>query len=255
MTDSSNNLQNEFDDTQKRMIEDLQKIAVDAALNQSWTSAIEANLKILKEDKKNIASLNRLGFAYMNAGNKDEAVKTFQKVKKLDPYNLIAIKNLTKLGMMKSGSYPSTPCGSAVSPMMFLEDPGKTRIVQCVNVAPAQTLSHYSCGQEIFLRPKNHCIELRDSAQTYLGALPDDLSFRLIKYLKANNQYCVHIKSADNKNLTVFIRELSRGKKFSNQPSFASTQLFQSYHRELPPDGQSEEKPDVSATGEEPEEE
>jgi tetratricopeptide (TPR) repeat protein len=255
MTDTSNDLQNDFVEAKKHIIEELQKTAVDAALNQSWSAAIEANLKILKEDKKNIASMNRLGFAYMNAGNKDEAIKTFQKVKKLDTYNVIALKNLTKLGTMKSGALSATPSGSAVSPMMFLEDPGKTRIVQCVNIAPAQTLSHFSCGQEIFLRAKNHCIEVRDSVGTYLGALPDDLSFRLIKYLQANNQYSIHIKSVDNKNLTVFVRELSRGKKFANQPSFASTQLIQSYHRELPPDGQSDEKPDVSVTGEEPEEE
>jgi tetratricopeptide (TPR) repeat protein len=255
MTDTSNDLQNEFLDAKKHIIDELQKIAVDAALSQSWTAAIEANLKILKEDKKNIASFNRLGFAYMNSGNKEEAVKTFQKVKKLDPYNVIAIKNLTKLGTMKDGTHPATPSGNMVSPMMFLEDPGKTRIVQCVNIAPAQTLSHFSCGQEIFLRAKNHCVEVRDSLGVYLGALPDDLSFRLIKYLQANNEYNVHIKSVDNKNLTVFIRELSRGKKFSNQPSFASTQLIQTYHRELPPDGQADEKPDVSVTGEEPEEE
>lgn len=79
--------------------------------------------------------------------------------------------------------------------------------------------------------------------------------FGLSNIFKENNQYNLHIKSVDAKNLTVFIRELSRGKKFANQPSFASTQLVQSYHRELPPDGQSDEKPDVSVTGEEPEEE
>jgi tetratricopeptide (TPR) repeat protein len=255
MTDPTNEPLTNPEEQKKQLIDILQKKAVEAALSQSWDTAIDANTKIIKEDKKNIASLNRLGFAYMNSGKKEEAVKTFEKVKKLDPYNVIAIKNLAKLNMLASGKTNIMPTGAMVSPMMFLEDPGKTRIVQCVNIAPIQTLSLFSCGQEIFLRPKHHSVEVRDASGAYLGALPDDLSFRLIKYLEGKNQYSVYIKSVSNKNLTVFIRELSRGKKFTNQPSFASIQLFQSYNRELPPDGQGDEKPDVTVTGEEPEEE
>jgi len=256
MTDTSHDPQIDVDQIKQKAIDDLQKNAVSAALAQQWEEAISVNLAILKLEKTNIAALNRLGFAYVNAGKKDDARKTFEKVKKIDPYNQIANKNLYKLDTIKSARKPSDPCGILVSPIMFLEDPGKTKISQCVNVAPAQSLLQLSCGQEVFLKPKNHCVEIRDVMGSYLGALPDDLSFRLIKYLDGNNKYHVYIKSVDKKSLTVFIRETSRGKKFAKQPSFASAQIVQSYNRnEQPADSISDDKPDVSATGEEVEEE
>lgn len=110
--------------------------------------------------------------------------------------------------------------------MFFLEEPGKTKIVMCINPAPAALLSSVSPGDEIVLHARNHSVEIRNYKNAYLAALPDDLSFRLIKFLAGGNTYQALIKSVGKNSLTVFLRELSRGKRFSNQPSFASTGIF-----------------------------
>ncbi len=86
-------------------------------------------------------------------------------------------------------------------------------------------------GEEIELKAKNHVVELRSSANVYLAALPDDLSFRLIKFLAVGNTYQALVKSVGKNTLTVFLRELTRGKRFATQPSFATTAMYVPFTR------------------------
>lgn len=196
--------------------------AIACALKQDWQNAIRINTTLLKEDKGNIDAHNRLGFAYLKTGQIVLAKKTFQKVLNIDPYNQIALKNLKKLGTVKLKDLQENG-GNHISPIMFLEEPGRTKIVTCINVAPTNILSTLSCGQEVYLRAKKYCVEIRTTNNTYLGALPDDLSFKLIKFLAGGNEYQAIVKMAAKNTLIVFLRETNRGKKFSNQPSFISS--------------------------------
>lgn len=199
--------------------------AIASALSQNWKEAIRINLLLLKTDKHNISLLNRLGFAYMQNGQISEAKKTFLQVIKLDPYNQIAEKNVKKLGLVRQKDLLNTK-RVEVAPMSFLEEPGKTKIVECVNTAPLPVLSTVSPGEVIELKAKNHVVEIRNQRHTYLGALPDDLSFRLIKFLAVGNTYQALVKSVRKNSLVVFLRETSRGKRFANQPSFTSSALY-----------------------------
>jgi tetratricopeptide (TPR) repeat protein len=231
---------------------ELKHQAIEDALNLNWQDAINVNLTILKKINNDTDTLSRIGFAYLKLGKFKESIKYFNKVMAIDPYNQIAIKNLQKLDNLKNESGISSSVGSMVSPLLFLEDPGKTRLAQCVNIASSKILANAHAGQEVYLKPKNHSVEIRDINNTYLGALPDDLSFRLIKYLSGNNKYTVFIRSVDKNMLTVLIREMERGKKFINQPSFLTVNMFQTYSRSLTNEN---DKPDVTPTGEDEEKE
>lgn len=199
--------------------------AVAAALAQNWKEAIHLNTAILKTQKDNIEACSRLAYAYLKTGQLPLAKKTYERVLSLDQYNHIALKNLKKLGNLKKKDVVS---GSDhhMSPLMFLEEPGKTKIVDCIHVAPNQILSTLSPGEEVQLKAKNHCIEIRSSQNTYLAALPDDLSFKLMKLLEAENTYQAIVKGVEKNGLKVLIREMSRGKRFANQPSFTSTTSY-----------------------------
>ena len=98
--------------------------------------------------------------------------------------------------------------------------------MECVHLAPAQILSSLTHGQEVYLKAKNHCVEVRDGQHRYIAALPDDLSFKLLKFLAGGNQYQVVIKGVEKKSLHIFLRETSRGKRFTNQPSFTTTVAY-----------------------------
>ncbi len=242
------------DDTSEfaALFEDLKAKAISAALANDWKEAVSINESILAKDKTNIDALNRLGYAFWRIGQTEKSRLSFLKVKKLDPYNQIAEKNLNKLeSAFKQKISPDDQNNNPypVSPLDFLEDPGKTKLVQCINIAPNQTLSCIHCGQEVFLKPKNHTIEIRDESNRYLAALPDDISFRLIKLMAGNNTYSCIVKNVCKNTVTVLLREISRGKKFANQPSFTSNTFSMGYLvKEMAPDI---EKPDTSETGEE----
>ena len=221
--------------------------AIAAALSQNWKDAIRINTLLIKQNTNDIDALNRLGYALLMAGKLTVAKRIFQKVLTADPYNQIALKNTKKLSSLKKRDVVGVGKQS-VSPLHFLEEPGKTKLALLVNPAPSKVLVTLSSGQEVQLKPKNHCVEIRSNNNTYLGALPDDLSFKLLKLLAAGNRYQVIVKSVGKNALTVILRELFRGKRFANQPSFTSSSAFIRGPRtdEKPTDG-----PNVTPTGEE----
>src|SRR5689334_10626470 len=123
--------------------------AIAAALAQDWKEAIHINTGLLKINKDDIESLCRLGFAYLKTGQLLAAKRTYQKVLDLDKYNQIATKNLKKMTSLKKKDLENEGT-TFMSPMIFLEEPGKTKIVECVHVAPMNVLSTLSAGQEVF---------------------------------------------------------------------------------------------------------
>ena len=223
-------------------------VAIAAALAQDWKEAIRVNLAVLKEEKSDIEALCRLAFAYLKTGQLLAAKRTYLKVLDLDKYNQIATKNLKKMTTLKKKDM-ANEASAFMSPMIFLEEPGKTKIVECVHVAPTHTLSTLSAGQEVFLKPKNHCIEVRTSSCTYVAALPDDMSFKLHKMMAAGNTYQAIVKGVDKKSVKIMLRELTRGKKFAKQPSFTSSTSYVSFAK-----SGTREIPDMTPTGEDADE-
>jgi len=219
--------------------------AVDSALHQNWKEAIRINSAILKEHKENTEALLRLAYAYLKTGQLTLAKKTYERVLAVDQYNQIAQKNLKRLTIIKKKNL-THDTNRNLSPLVFLEEPGITKIVECIHAAPTQILSTLSAGQEVYLKPKNHCVEIRSLQNIYLAALPDDMSFKLNKLIAAGNTYLVVVKSIEKNGLRVLIRELSRGKRFANQPSFTSTTSYVPFAR-----SGSAEGPDMTPTGEE----
>lgn len=218
--------------------------AIAAALAQDWKEAIRVNLAILKRDTRDIESLCRLAFAFLKTGQLLAAKRTYQKVLVLDKYNQIATKNLKKMTSLKKKDMTSG-ASSYMSPMIFLEEPGKTKIVECVHVAPSHVLSTLSAGQEVFLKPKHHGIDVRTSNRTYVAALPDDISFKLHKMISGGNTYQTIVKGVDKKSVKVMLRELKRGKRFASQPSFTSTTSYVSFAKSGRGDS-----PNMTPTGE-----
>ncbi len=204
--------------------------AIAQALAQHWSEAIRTNTAILAQDKGDIDALCRLAFAYLKTGKFTQAKTTYHKVLVLDPYHHIALKNLKRLGTLKRKDVTGVPM-QAISPLQFLEEPGKTKIVECVHLAPVAILSTLVSGQEVILKAKNHCVEVRDAKNRYLAVLPDDISFKLNKFMDAGNRYQALVKGVEKQSLKIFLRELSRGKRFAHQPSFTAITSYVPFTR------------------------
>ena len=204
----------------------LEEQAIKAALAQNWSKALEINKKILKDSPKNIAALNRLGRAYWEMGKIEQAQQTYKKVLSLDRFNPIANKNLKRL--TKSAKIKKIFEGKNASPRLgeiFLEEPGKTKIVKLVRLTSPSVLAQLNNADLVTLKAKKRTISVLSAKGNYLGTIPEDLSTRLIKFIKGGNQYQAFVKSVDHQKLEILIREVSRAKKFFNTPSFPQGKL------------------------------
>lgn len=207
----------------------LTSLAVQAALATDWNEAIRLNRKILKENARDIETLNRLAYALMESGDLDEARKLYQKVLRFDHANPIAEKNLRKIAMMWDGKKKKItpgkthiPNGNAHSDIssIFLEEPGKTKITRLRNLAEPLILSYLRPADEVTLTIKRHSIFVKTQANVYIGALPDDIAHRLIPFMKGGNQYKAYVKAVEKNAIAILIKEIKKGKRFRNNPSF-----------------------------------
>ena len=122
--------------------------AIQAALTQNWETAINFNQVILEENPKNVAALNRLAKAYWELGDLNEARSIYQRVLRLDRFNPVAQKNLTRLA--KS----ATPHRSKSLTINFLEEPGKTKSVSLLRLGNPTTIDSITAGEMVKLQIK-----------------------------------------------------------------------------------------------------
>ena len=192
--------------------------AINAALKQNWTEAVQLNEILLTNEPTSIDSLNRLAFAFLSLGQPKNAKSLYEKVLSLDMKNPIAIRNLKRLNDSKTNKI-NVPLNN-----LFIEEPGKTKVIELLNIADKKAVSHLRSGEMLELRIKRNKIFAIDSENQYIGMLPDDICQRLIKFINAGNQYEAYIRTVDNNKICILVRETKRIKRFKDQPSFVSTE-------------------------------
>lgn len=194
--------------------------AIQTALTGDWKNAINLNRQLLSENPEDIDTLNRLALAYAISGKAKDAKTTYLKVLDIDPLNPIALRNVQRL---KEKTLTKKNDNSALQiSNNFLEETGKTKVVELVNTTQPKIIQTLRTGQFVTLSIKRSKIFVLLDEKQYIGVLPDDLGRRLIKFMKSGNKYDAYIKSANPHHVIVFIKELKRSAKYKNQPSFLS---------------------------------
>lgn len=194
----------------------LKSQAIQTALVGDWTNAISLNQSILAEEPNDIDTMNRLAFAFLSSGDPKNAKEIYEKVLMLDMQNPIAIRNLKRLN---DGNIKRVP---VLINNLFIEEPGKTKVIELNNIAEKKVISHLRSGEKLDLKIKRNRIFAYDQEEQFVGMLPDDLCQRLIKFMEAGNEYESYVRTVDSNKVSVFIREVKRVPKFKNQPSFVS---------------------------------
>ena len=209
-------------------------LAIQTALAGDWEGAIKINEELLAENSNDIDTLNRLAFAWSSMGNIKKAKAIYQQVLDIDEHNPIASRNIKRLNGSDGKQFTS------VAPLsfsnLFIEEPGKTKVVELINIADKKTLTMLRSGEKIDMQIKRMKIFVMSQQKHFIGMLPDDLGKRLIKLIEAGNQYDTFIKSSQENKVIIFIRETKRVLKFKNQPSFITLEktrfTFKTIHDE-----------------------
>jgi len=204
------------------MNEDLARKAVAAALAGNWKEAEKINKQILKNDRSDIDALNRLARAYAEQGNLKKAKETARKVLKINPFDQIASKSLKKWQSLKRGE---TIVSGPSSAEAFLEEPGKTKVVSLLHLGDSSVLAKLDAGDKVKLVSHKHRVSVTTLDGKYIGRLPDDIAAILRRFIKSGYQYQTLIKSIEPRGARVFIREIKRGEKLKDVPSFPAEKI------------------------------
>ncbi|HWY78995.1 MAG TPA: tetratricopeptide repeat protein [Candidatus Sulfotelmatobacter sp.] len=194
----------------------LKNQAIQAALAGDWQRAIDLNQLVLQEDPEDIDTLNRLAFAFLSSGNPKDAKSLYEKVLSLDMQNPIAIRNLKRLHDV------NTKRTNIIINNFFIEEPGKTKVIDLLNIADKKVITHLRSGEKLDLRIKRNKIFIYDLDNQFIGMLPDDICQRLIKFMSEGNEYEAYVRTINSNKVSIFVRETKRTKKFKDQPSFVS---------------------------------
>ncbi len=239
-------------------IEILEQQAIEAAINSDWEKAIEFNTTVVKEDTTNIDAYLRLGYAYLQLNNLKRSQKFYKRALRIQPKNILALDHLEKIQILESKKKSKTASTVKYAPDLFLEIPGRTKTIQLVNLGKKEDLAGLSIGQEVILKEKKRKLEVRILDNDYIGSLPDDISKRLLFFIKEKSVYKTYIKDIDLSEVVVFMKEISKGSKVKHFPSFPSnphvmlTDIHQ-MEEELHEEGEKDSKDDDDEEGDEEE--
>lgn len=200
-------------------IERLENQAIDAAIKSDWGQAIDLNSQILEHDKKNVQAILRIAYAYLQTADYENAKKYYHKALRAQPKNSVAHQYLEKIEILEKGSSkPQTQ--KSFNPHLFIESFGKTKTATLANLGQKQVLAQLSIGQQVVLKIKKRRVEIRTNEDEYVGTLADDISKRLILFIKAKSTYTAYIKEVSLTKVYVFIREDKKGRAVSHHISF-----------------------------------
>ena len=195
--------------------------SIQAASQNNWEQVVKLSEEILKNTPKDTDSLNRLAYAYLQMGYNARAKKIYKIVLKIDKYNQIAQKNLKRLTATKSDKSRKKPTPIIIgTPYSFLEEPGKTKIVNLCKLPSKNTLLKLKIGEKLFFKKRHRSLVAIDSNKTYLGVFPDDISLHLLDLCNKKFEYECIVKSVSLNSLQVFLREIKKPVKFREIISF-----------------------------------
>lgn len=203
------------------MYDELARKAIDAALQNQWDNALKYNLQILEDNESEVGALNRVSQAYLQKGKFSEAKEAAIRVLEVDPLNKIAAKRIEKIDMLiEKGLSPVTMQTTKHIDRVFIEEPGKTKVVSLINVCEHSKLMTLNAGDSVLLIDKINKIVVTTHEREYIGRLPDDVANRILYLLKLGNNYSTFIKSLKKDSVQIFIREVKNANSIDDIVSF-----------------------------------
>jgi len=137
----------------------------------------------------------------------------------LDPYNIIAQKNLQRLSYLGEGTGEEDD-SDRVEPQHFIEETGKTGVVALNKLAPLAVLAKMVAGDRVYLKVDRAGLNVENGRGEYVGQVEPKHGQRLIKLMGGGNRYSAAIVSISEERVTVIIREIYQDPSQAGQLSF-----------------------------------
>jgi len=195
------------EEEKSRLRRQASKQAVALAMEGRWQEVVEANKSLLEKFPDDIDAYNRLGRAYMELADYTAAKGAYEKALELDPYNVIAQKNLNRLTLLRKASGAGEAPAAKVEPQQFIKEVGKAGVVSLAALAPVERLARLVTGAAVGLKVDGTHLVAEAANGEYVGQVDPRHGLRLIKLMEGGNRYSAAIVSASETAVTVMIRE------------------------------------------------
>jgi len=206
------------EEEQVRLRRQRSKQAIALAMQGRWREAVAANQEIIASFPHDVDAYNRLGRAYIELGDYGQAKEAYQRAIEIDPYNVIAQKNLRRLPYL--GEAGSEADSDRAEPQHFIEETGKAGVVSLYRLAPPEVLARMAAGNKAYLKVDGSGLTVTNARGEYLGQVEPRHAQRLIKLMEGGNQYAAAIVSTAEERVLVIIREAYQDPSQAGQLSF-----------------------------------
>jgi hypothetical protein len=213
------------EDKQGKLKRQTSKQAITLAMEGRWQEALEINKGIIANFPNDVDAHNRLGKAYMELGEYDQAKEAYAKALQLDQYSTIARKNLERLDRLSGEAPPREVNSEKAKPHLFIEEIGKAGVVKLYQIAPSERLVKMMAGDTVILKPQDSSLMVENVGEEYLGLVPAKQGQRLTKLMQGGNKYTAAIVSSNETAISVIIRETYQDPSQIDQISFPGKRL------------------------------
>jgi tetratricopeptide repeat protein len=193
--------------------------AIELALQNKWVEAVQVNRGIMDRFGPDEDTLNRLGKAYTELGQHDDAVEAYKSTLKMNPVNPIAQKNLAKLQALRGGQ-PVPVSKARVDVDAFIEETGKTALTALHVHTEGDPCTKVAGGDPVKLIVAGDTMNVETARGIALGHLDHALGRRLIKFLEGGNRYSGAVATCEGGAVKIIVRETYQDPKFFGRPSF-----------------------------------
>ncbi len=201
------------------------KQAIALAMEGRWREAVTANQDLIENFPNDVNAYNRLGRAYMELGEYSKAEEAYRRAIELDPYNVIAKKNLDRLSRLGKATVGLLGDADKIEPQQFVEETGKAGVVNLYRLAPPEVLAKMVAGDRVQLKIDGSNLIVGNARGEYLGRVEPRHEQRLIKLMEGGNKYSSAVVSSTEGLVTVIVREVYQDPGQAGRPSFPAKEF------------------------------
>ena len=210
----------EITEEKDRLRRQMSQEAINLAMQGRWREAISVNYNIIESMPTEVDAYNRLGKAYTELGEIEQAKEAYKKTLALSPKNIIAIKNLNRLAQLRKPLNVVPEERPKAAPHVFIGDVGKAGVINLQRLASNDVLARMTAGDQVYLKAKGHHLVVENEKEEYIGVVESPHGFRLAKLLEGGNKYSAAIVSVDENRVKVIIRETFQHPSQASKLSF-----------------------------------
>ena len=194
--------------------------AIALALESRWAEALAVNQALVERHGADEDTLNRIGKALTELGQREEALASYSSSLQLNPLNLIAQKNVRKLTAMLESKSTAAGSAAAIDVELFTEEPGKSAHHRAQRTLasrrPSRSLRETSSsstarGRRCGPRPHAGSRSARSTPRSLAGWCP---------LMETGNRYSAAVARLEDERVEIILRETYQAAENARKSSF-----------------------------------